>query len=238
MKMPSYIQKVYVSLLTQYFRYVLIAVSILIAAAGYLILIQPQFENVRLVGVLALKNETDRLNDRQAYLQRVTAMVEKYRAAVSGQSVKAENMLPTGIDNAALFRTMQAIANQSGMMLQSVALSKTTSASGTGTAAPSGDVTQATDVISEINKTLSSTGTVIKASTVSASFAGDGSYESFKRVLTTIEQSVRLFDLGAINYSSATGSQPSAKIEQAQAVSNYSFELKTYYLEPISTQPK
>ncbi|MFH0828932.1 MAG: hypothetical protein V1907_02015 [Candidatus Kerfeldbacteria bacterium] len=237
MKMPSYIQKIYASLLTQYFRYILIAVSVLIAAVGYLVLIQPQFENVKDVGILALKNETDRLNDRQAYLQRMTAMVEKYRAAASGQTVRAENMLPTGIDNAALFRTMQAIASQSGMMLQSVALNKTAGSTGTGTAA--GDATQGTDVLSKISETLSSTGSVIRASTVSVSLAGDGSYETFKRVLTTIEQSVRLFDLSTINYSSlSSGPQLVGKTEQAQALTNYSFELKTYYLEPISAQAK
>lgn len=237
MRMPSYIQKIYSSILTQYFRYVLVAVAILVAALGYLVLIQPQFENVRLVGVLALKNESEKLSDRQAYLARVTDMVERYRAAVSSQTVKAENMLPVGFDNAALFRTMQAIANQSGVMLQSVVLNKTSlGGSGTGTSA-SGTAGTA-DVLSEINKKLGSSGTMIKSSTVSVTLAGDGTYETFKKMLSTIELSVRLFDLGSISYTSVSAAQPTGSIEQAQALTNYSFELKTYYLEPTSAQTK
>lgn len=234
MKLPDYLQTMYANLFTKYFRYVLVGTVALIFTLGYFLLIQSQFENVRLVGILALRNETARLNDRQAYLQRLTDMIDAYKTALGERPDLADNILPKSLDNGKIFLTMQAIANQSNMILNAVTINK--SASGTSTTATIGNAASgagATDTFdADISKILNPTSYVFRTASVSVTFGGTPEYETYKKLLKTIEQSALLLDLYQINFTNqATGIQQIGTLEKQQSQVNYSFELKMYYLE-------
>lgn len=227
MNIPSYIKKPLNALLTTYFRYVLIAVVVLIGAIGYLQLIRPQFENVKIVGVLAYQNASDRLDNRRSYYSKASEMVNTYREVSAAQTVNIEEIMPTTIDNSKLFLTLQALSKQAGMSMVSMALSKGSAlaASPTGAAPTAGTQDAATAPAS--NAVTSSNGTV-NIINATLTMTGSGDYDSYIKLLTTIERSMRIFDLGSIAYSpvgAAVGT------EAAQEMPSFTFELKTYYLD-------
>ncbi len=234
MKLPEYLQTIYANLFTKYFRYLVVACVALIFIFGYFLLIKSQFENVRLVGILALRNETARLNDRQAYFQRVTDMVEKYRKALGERPDLADNILPRSLDNGRIFLTMQAIANQSNMVLNSATINKSASIVAVPTSA--GGTATVDTFSADIAKVLSSTPYSFKTVSVSVSFGGTPDYDAYKKLLKTIEQSALILDLYQINYSNqGSGTQQIGTLEKQQTQVNYSFELKSYYLESNET---
>lgn len=228
MKLPAYIQKPLNALLTTYFRYVLIAVVIAIGALGYLVLIRPQFENVRLVGVLAYQDATDRLFNRQAYYSRVSSMVSKYHEVSALQTVQLEDIMPTKVDNSTLFRTLQALSQQAGMSVVSMALSK-----GTTLTTASGSAAAGTATNAAATGVITSSGGTVNTINVTLTMTGPGDYESYKRLLTTIEQSMRIFDLGSISYNAAAAASGT---QSAQDMPSVTFELKTYYLDQASSK--
>jgi len=228
MKLPAYIQKPLNALLTTYFRYVLIAVVIAIGALGYLVLIRPQFENVRLVGVLAYQDATDRLFNRQAYYSRVSSMVSKYHEVSALQTVQLEDVMPTKVDNSTLFRTLQALSQQAGMSVVSMALSK-----GTTLTTASGSAAAGTATNTAATGVITSSGGTVNTINVTLTMTGPGDYESYKRLLTTIEQSMRIFDLGSISYNAAAAASGT---QSAQDMPSVTFELKTYYLDQASSK--
>ncbi len=230
MKIPSYIQKPLNAILTTYFKYVLAAVVVLIGTAGYFILIKPQFENVRLVGVLAYQNASDQLFNRQSYYLKAKAMVDSYHEVSAAQPVKIEDIVPTKIDNSKLFLTLQALTQQAGMSVVSMALSKGTAVTGATTSAAAVAGTKGTSASTGAITTSSGT---VKTINVTLSMTGPGDYESFKKLLTTIEQSMRIFDLGTISYV-PLGTTVGTQAAQAQPM--FSFELKTYYLDQSTTK--
>lgn len=223
MKIPSYIQTIITALLTKYFVYVLSTIVVVIGAVGYFTLIKPQFENVQLVGVLAYQNASDQLFNRQQYLTKVTGMVNQYKSVVAAQAVDVNDIIPTKIDNSTLFQTLQALAEQAGMSATSMAISKGNAVT-TGTTAG-----QATG--SRTTSTLTSSSGTVKTIDVQLTVTGPGDYEAYKRFLTAIERSMRLFDLSSIAFtpaSAATGTTgPAAQV----TLPSISVELTTYYLD-------
>lgn len=232
MKLPNYVQTAYANLFTKYFRYLLAVSVVLIFTAGYFLLIKSQFDNVRLVGVLAFKNETARLNDRQAYLQRVTSMVDAYRIALGDRPDLAENVLPVSLDNGQIFLTMQAIANQADMTLSTVTINKNASDVGRSIQVGSTGTGISSDTLAaDIAKALSATPYSLKTASIGVSFGGTPEYEAYKKLLKTIEQSARLFDLYQISYNfQGQGAEQIGTLEKQQVQTSYSFELKTYFL--------
>ncbi len=233
MKLPSYIKKPLTALLTTYFRYVLIVVVVLIGAIGYMQLIRPQFEDVKIVGVLAYQNAEDQLFNRQSYHSRVSAMVNKYREVSAAQPVKIEDIMPTTIDNSKLFLTLQALSQQAGMSVVSMALSKGTAVTAGAPSAPAAAGARGTAGTTPTTNTIASPSGTVKVINVSLTMAGPGDYDSYKKLLMTIEQSMRIFDLGSISYSPASAA---AGAQTAQELPSVSFELKTYYLDQATTK--
>ncbi len=88
----------------------------------------------------------------------------------------------------------------------------------------------------DIAKVLSSTPYSFKTVSVSVSFGGTPDYDAYKKLLKTIEQSALILDLYQINYSNqGSGTQQIGTLEKQQTQVNYSFELKSYYLESNET---
>lgn len=220
MKLPSFVQKAFIAVLTTYFRYLVMVVIAVIFAAGYVWLIRPQFENVRIVGVLALKNETERLENRQAYYLKAKKMVDQYQTASEGIGGIAEKILPSSNSNTVLFKTAQAIAREARMTLDSVAISEGKSAIATAPAAQAS------------GQTGTSTSSAVKTVDVSMSMSGDMNYSTYKNILLVLERSMRMIDLGSVSYRPvepvvSTPGRPDA-VETSNSIS---LSFKTYYLD-------
>lgn len=226
MKIPAQFRRILTVLMTTQFRYVLIAVVFVVALLGYTVLLRPQLETVRRVGILALQSETEELNDRQAYLKKIEDMVAAYRTVVGQQQVTTEQILPLEPQIGRLYLTLKALAEESGMVLESVAVTKGTSLA---TAqAPAGTTTRRQG--GEARAGVRSSSATVQVLDVSLSVSGPSDYESFKKLLRNLEHSQRLFDVLSFNFKEgATTTSPG----QTQPTSGnvFSVEMKTYYLE-------
>lgn len=229
MKIPSIIFKMFTALMTTFFRYVLIVVAVTIILIGYLTFLRPQFEKVRETGILAFQSESERYTDRLQYYTKVQEMVDKYRLVLKQKKVDEKTILPHKPEVENLFLIFQAIAQASGMNLETVAIVKGGSLA---TVAPDGTTSASTQgrqtgSAGAATKTTSATST-LQVLNITVTMSGINAYENFKNLLKNLESSQRIFDIPSVSYtSSATASQD----PNQQATTQYSFEMKSYYLE-------
>ncbi len=222
MNIPAPFRKLLTVLMTTQFRYVLIGVVFIVALLGYVGLLRPQIATVRRVGILALQSETEELKNRQAYLKQVEEMVAAYRTVISQRPVNTEQILPLEPQVGRLYLTLQALAEDSGMTLESVAVTK-----GTSLATPTAGGTAARRPGTEAQAGVRSSTDTVQVLDVSLSVSGPSDYESFKTLLQNLERSQRLFDALSFSFqggATAPGTQPGAG-------NVFSIEVKTYYLE-------
>lgn len=229
MKIPPFVRKILTQLMTEYFRYVLMATAFLVVVIGYSWFLQPQISSVREVGILALQQETAKLADRQAYLERQQRMVEAYRRVVSTQPGGIDDVLPTEAKVNDLFLTVQAIARESGMEVQSVSVTEGSSliaeTSAVSPTAPAGRNQASAAKVS---------GGSIKILDLTLVVRGPTDYESYKKLLRNVERSQRIFDVVNLDFrQQSSGDEASG--EEARRVETITLELKAYYLEQPST---
>lgn len=214
MKLPPFLRNLVTSLMTTYFRYVLMGVAFVVLLIGFFALIQPQLRTVQQDGVGALQEVEDRLTLRTDYLNRLKDMARRYQDVVSQQAVKTSDLLPNNPEIGKLYLTIDQIVRATGYSLDSIAVTKGESlgTTSTGSAGASATATSGTIQILDINLT----------------FSGPSDYLSYKRLLTNLERSIRIFDVPQITFNPSRGSDTQSS---NSALNQLNLEVKTYYLE-------
>lgn len=233
MKLPPIARKLITRLMTSYFRYLVWSVVGVVLLLGLLMVIKPQFENVRLVGVLALEEKKQQLKDRTTYYDKVKAMVEKYRSLSGEETEKISRILPSRPEVSDLFHSLESLATASGMTLESVAVTKGSSAAAA--AQPSGAASARREATAGAQNRTASSDTV-QFLDVNLSVSGPTDYATYKRLLQNIEKSQRLFDVGSIAYKPSETKVQLAGEESATG-NTITITFKTYYLEPAGSSP-
>ncbi|MBI5405205.1 MAG: hypothetical protein HY976_03170 [Candidatus Kerfeldbacteria bacterium] len=221
MKLPPSIRNLMTQLLTTQFRYVLIGVSVVILLLGYLLLLQPQLENVQQQGVGQLQEVEQRLEQRRQYLGRLQDMVKKYQDVVSEQPIPITEILPAEPEIGKLFLTFEQLIKDVGLSLDSVAVTKGQSlGSTTGTTG---------------TKTTGTSST-IQVLDISLGIGGTINYETFKRLMTNFQRSVRIFDVPQITFNPVSADATAVAGTTTTTTDRMSLEVKTYYLEQSTTK--
>lgn len=221
MKLPPSVRNLITQLLTTQFRYVLIGVSVIILLLGFLLLLQPQLENVQQQGVGQLQEVEDRLDQRRRYLVQLQEMVKEYQDVIGEQSIPITEILPAEPEIGKLFLTFEQLLKDVGLSLDSVAVTKgqslgaTTGTTGTKT---------------------TGTSSTIQVLDVSLGIGGTIDYEKFKRLMTNFQRSVRIFDVPQITFNPVSADDTAVAGTTAAATSQMSLEVKTYYLEQSTTK--
>lgn len=221
MKTPAFVRKLGTALLTKYFRYLLIGTVFAILLVGYFLFLRPQIDIVRDVGISALKNETERYENRKTYLASLQAMLDKYRTIIGQQSVKVTDILPDSPQIGKLFLMLQQISVDNGFSIKAIAVTKGQAQSLATTTASN----QKTATNSSALKGVTSTLQVLDVSLV---VEGNYDYERFKGYIRSFERSLRLIDVPTLKYQPAPKSTDAQK---DQSNPSLSFDLRTYYLE-------
>lgn len=214
MKLPPSIRNIITQLLTTQFRYLLLGVAVVILLLGFLLLLQPQLQNVQQQGVGQLQEVEQRLEQRRVYLGRLQEMVKQYQDVVSEQPIPISEILPSQPEIGKLFLTFEQLLKDVGLSLDSVAVTKGQSL---------GTATGTTPT-----KTTSSTST-IQVLDITIGIGGRIDYETYKKLLTNFERSVRIFDLPAITFNPV--GEAETKESTTAAAGQISLEVKAYYLE-------
>ena len=210
------------ALIARHFRYVLVAVVVLLVGLGYLLFIGPQVSAVRQYGVVDLSAENKRLTDRTDYLSRLEKMLQLYSALNQTDLDRFNRLLPTEADFPDLFVIVEDLVSSSELELNSLSISP-----GSGTSVTSGETGTAPSEPANPAASLAQRGD-LKVLNLAVSVSGGKSYEHFKKFLQNIENSLRLFNIQSLTFAPAQSTQ-TGRLEST-ASSAYSINLQTYYL--------
>ncbi|MFH0853743.1 MAG: hypothetical protein V1853_05050 [bacterium] len=213
-------------LIFEQFRYILIAVAVIILVVGYVIIIGPELNEIRQLGLSDRNTEQKLLEDRGEYLTRVEEMLDRYDDLNKRSLEELDQVLPKKSDIADLFVIVDDLVEQSDLQLNSIAIAPA-SLSQPGAASSQQSVNTGSTSAGQ-NTLLLNTG--LKSFDISISVSGGRSYEHFKEFLTNIENSLRIFNVQSLNFNpaQALSRNPGELTEQKET---YTINMRTFYFE-------
>lgn len=224
MKLPTIIIKI----LTEYYRWLALGVAAIVLIIGYLTVIAPKLSEVQSKQVTVRQADVDRLQQQQKYLEDLKKSNSKFTQlfpAATRQTI--DDFLPSDPDFPGLLLTVKNVITRSGLTLDSFAVAQggqTSVATAATAPAAAGTKTGATSA-----QAATTGGDSVRTQDVSVTVSGGTSYEAFKRLLTNIEASRRLFDVISLSFTTPTSD--STKTAQAATASGaWTLVLRTYYM--------
>lgn len=210
--------------LLTHFRYVLGVFIFCLLILGYILVIGPEVKAVRQIGVGDLKSETKRLEDRKSYHLRLSEMLDRYKQINQTGLSELSTFLPPKPDIADLFIITEAIAEQSELSLTSISINPSAQVSDSATPAKN----NASAASNQGKTPASPLDPSLKALDLSLTVQGEGGYDEFKDFLVNIEDNLRFFNIQTLTF---TPQDESSTSVGERPPSQYSVNLKTYYLE-------
>lgn len=187
------------ALLNKYFLAIQISVVVVLFGIGTYMLLLPEYGRLKESGVLEHQAALDALHNRQQYLTELTVMEEDFKQVDTRIFDWMATILPTEQPTNRLFEELELLANDSGFIIQSIALSEDVSTGVSTTPADENSIDDATrKPVSEFSKDIKIVHVTLNLASSTAS------YDSFKRMLALIEQYDHLIDLESISYSADT----------------------------------
>ncbi|MCX6784433.1 MAG: type 4a pilus biogenesis protein PilO [Candidatus Komeilibacteria bacterium] len=190
--------------LNKYWRLLLGLSMVLLLVIGYFYIISKDLNNWHRLKSEIVVELQSQISQSQQELNRLAKVQQSYSALAAEQQARLSQLsqiLPTAADLPQLIVQLESLARQSGFTLAEVNFSSTQEM-GQG----------------ELDQHL-------KALTVNVALAGPGDYQNLKRLLTNLEQHIRLLDLLSL---SLTAQQ---QVSQTKS-QGYSLQLRTYYWQP------
>lgn len=190
----------------RYFRYVGIAVAVVILGLGYLTVLGPKIIEVRDIGVSGLRSKQSTLDERREYLKRLQGMVDAFNKNIAESDVAfLERAVPRGPQIPNLLSVLSDLAAQNGFTIENVNVSE----QGNATAATATDKSkqQLNTVLEAVRGQASNQiGAKLEGQKLSIRLALSGpvGYESVRTLLNAVESSERIFDVESLNFSVAT----------------------------------
>jgi Tfp pilus assembly protein PilO len=222
MKFPAIISK---KLLSDYFRWVAIALVVAVLALGYVLLLSVKIQTIRTSGFLEQKKTQTELESRQQFLSELRQSVEKFGEVLPPEKLKAVNeFIPSQSDFPGLLLTIRNIAATANLELDGITLGEVGQLAATG---PTASVDSGTngDVAGAPSSAQAATASGVNLQVLNASIivSGGQNYEDFKNFLDLLESSQRLLDIVNIGFTFSEG-----------ATGSFSLQVRTYYLPSAS----
>lgn len=188
------------------FRWVSFSIVAIIVLFGTFFFLLPKFSEIRKVGVFDLQRTQDQLDLKQQVFETTKELANIYDVLNQQDIKKLEAMLPKKQDIPNMFVQVEAIAEASGMNLDSVGftdLGTANQAGRTTAAATTSEDTENTNAAATPPTTPSSVEprNPLRKMSVTFSVSGDNGYTALKGFLTNVESSVRMLDIQSLSYS-------------------------------------
>ena len=207
------------------FRWISFSVVAIIVLTGTFFFLYPKFSEIRKVGVFDLQRTQNQLELKQQIFATTKELAGVYDVLNQQDVKKLEAMLPKKQDIPNMFVQVEAIAESSGMKLQSVGFTDLGAANQTGraaAAAPSDEETTAKNTNAtpptQTAPTTSEPRNILRKMGVTFSVSGENGYADLKGFLTNVESSVRMLDIQSFSYTTDSQGQ-------------YQINAITYYLQ-------
>jgi len=213
------------SLLTKYFRWLLLGLAVLIIALGYVFFLSARVSSIQTVAFGERDRARQDLARQEQFEKNLRTSVEKYKQIFTAeQRARLDSVLPMTADFPTLLLTINTIAAASGYDLSSLSVSPVgqvkAATEPVGTAAPKDASSILTDVSSIPN---------LVAQDMAIQVNGSASYDQFKAFVARLEKNQRLFDVLSLSYSGAAGSSSIAN--------QFGFTIRTYSYSGTETTP-
>lgn len=207
--------------------------AVLVLTIGSLAFLVPKYQVIRNQGLLSAGNKKKQLTERQDYLARLQKMINVYRGIQKTDLDKLQRILPDSQEIPELYVMIDQVGKDlanKGLKLTVIRISLSPQAvASTSVGASSnsqgnilqGAVSSVINPITGSNPALATVSPVKtyqigKISAIVDLSVGDLTYTSYKKILESFENNMRLFDITSINY--MPGSE------------TITFNLETYYL--------
>ena len=175
--------------LNQYFNLILIILVLISLVLSYLLILSPKHRAAELLIKDDISNQQLLLNQQQKKLYNLKIISDIYSKVPSDDLLKFNLVLPYQYKQEQLFGEFEEIANKNGWILTSVSLSYPDESLSEAPSAPlTGDI-----VFGSLNP---------KVGRVEVSLSLSGlDYQGVKKLLTVMEENLRLFDIKQISFS-------------------------------------
>ncbi|NCN22409.1 hypothetical protein GW758_00220 [Candidatus Falkowbacteria bacterium] len=175
--------------LNQYFNLILIILVLISLVLSYLLILSPKHRAAELLIKDNISNQQLLLNQQQKKLYNLKIISDIYSKVPSDDLLKFNLVLPYQYKQEQLFGEFEEIANKNGWILTSVSLSYPDESLSEAPSAPlTGDI-----VFGSLNP---------KVGRVEVSLSLSGlDYQGVKKLLTVMEENLRLFDIKQISFS-------------------------------------
>jgi Tfp pilus assembly protein PilO len=181
-------------------------IALIIAGGAFFAYTKPAYDGIQ--ATQAQIAEYDSALSKAAELQSLKqSLLSRYNAFDPTALDRLQKMLPDHVDNIALILDLDSIASRYGLALQNVDIAT----AGTNTASQT-----AVGAIGSANQAYDS---------LTLTFSTSGTYDSFQKFMTDLENSLRIVDLSSLVISRASGSSGNAPVY------TYNISLRTYWLK-------
>lgn len=224
-------KEVAVRLFLRYFRFVALAVAVIILGLGYLTVLSPKFREVREVGLIGLRAKQSALDERREYRQRLQGMVDAFNRNISESDVAfLERAVPRGPQIPNLLSVLNGLAAENGFTVESVSVSEQGDTAKT--PAKTGDASKQLNTVLEAvrGQTANPAGGKLEGQelNIRLTLSGPVGYESARRLLNAVEASERIFDIESLSFSLAALSGGPG--QEATNETKYDVSINSIYL--------
>jgi len=186
------------ALLIRYFKWLVLALAIIILAMGYFLLIQPKYRQaIKNVELVSQEKELKYLA-QQKYLNQLNELKAAYQNITTEDRDKIEAVLPNQAKTEELFAEIEAIVSKNGLILTSLQIEPEANKSTAQNRRTTGSARRNTGNKTEIENLPEGIG---KVKIVMNLLGTD--YGSLKNIIKTIENNLRLMDIVTLDFSPA-----------------------------------
>ena len=212
-------------LVTTYYRYLIGVVVVLVVAAGYFLFLQNKITTIQSITTGEQARAEQQLKQQQALSSSLQASLNNYKKIFTDDQVKKlDAVLPSDASFPPVLLAVKSIAAAANLDLDTLSVAIVTPTKVDAAAVPVAATDTTASASSTLNDELASVPHLM-AQDVSISVSGGTSYASFKRFLSLLENSQRLFDVLTLNYS--TPADNSSGVTYSLTLRTYSYQAET-----------
>lgn len=205
-------------------RYFVVAIILIVVAAGYVTVLNPKLSEIRQVGFFDLQRTRNQYDLKVKIRDATKSLVKKYNNLNLADTASLKGVLPNGTDLPDLFVWVEGMAAASGLRVSNVNFSLPLTVTGSA-AQQEDDLGVTTSKQAATTPATSKTATSdekngIKKLDVTFTVVGGHSYDDLKKFLGIVESSSRIFDVQSLSYAPAP-------VDQEES---YLINAVTYYL--------
>lgn len=182
----------------KYFIYLALAIVFLIVGAGFTLIVNPAFKQVRQIDVLKANLKQQEYEEKQQLLSQLKKLRDDYAKVDFNDINRLATVLPKGFDAQRIYQQIQQFAKSSGVNVTSIAFSNVSVISGSQIS--SATPTTGTTKSGTTQTTSQAAGPQVQKITISIGISGADTYTTLKQFVTLLSEQAPLLDLSSLTF--------------------------------------